>query len=64
MAKIAFGQDHATTIVSTAEALFVGPIGCRPYHCFFLLLLQVLLLLLLLLQSLNRRINIINIFMI
>ena len=37
--------------------LSVGPIGCRPYHCFFLLLL-------LLHQSLSRRINIINIFMI
>ena len=42
--------------LSCAWSLVVGPIGCRPYHCFFLLLL--------LHQSLSRRINIINIFMI
>ena len=32
-----------------AQSLVVGPIGCRPYSCFFLLLLLLLLLILLLL---------------
>ena len=54
--------EAVASSLQQVKLLFVGPIGCRPYYCFFLL--QVLLLLLLLLQSLSRRINIINIFMI
>ena len=54
-------RGHGVQLLAFLLYIIVGPIGCRPYHCFFLLLL---LLLLLLLQSLSRPVNIINIFMI
>ena len=40
--------DSGMRMMMTMPTMIVGPIGCRPYSCFFLLLLLLLLLILLL----------------